>query len=261
MNYQIAIASYKRPTTIQHQTLAMLARLRVDPAFVTIFVASDSERQIYEAALQDNPYGRNIAVAVPGMSAVRNFIRSYYADGQFIISIDDDVDKVIKIVPAGEKRTQTEISTIDEIAVPMHDAMTQFGTKLCGLSPTNHRYFMDFDVKVGLYFCVGSLWGCINSHDPRRYVKTAEKEDYERTIQHFIIDGAVTRLDWLSVYTRYYEEPGGLQEVRTPETTRASAEYIVSSYPDFARLYTRKSSGFAELRLRDPNRVRRGPEE
>jgi hypothetical protein len=77
-----------------------------------------------------------------------------------------------------------------------------------------------------------------------------DKEDFERSLQYYVKDGRVVRLDDITAKTKYYGV-GGMQEKRTEKTILEGAETLVKRYPGLCKMYIRESTGHAELRLRD----------
>lgn len=74
----------------------------------------------------------------------------------------------------------------------------------------------------------------------------------QRTLQHYVKDGKVVRLDNITVKTKYYKEPGGMQtHLNRIEGTIESSKFLNEMYPDLCTPYIRKSTGYTELRLKD----------
>ena len=107
------------------------------------------------------------------------------------------------------------------------------------------------DVSVGLYFIVGTCYGNIIRHDEDLVLTIGEKEDYQRSIQYYLKDGAVVRLDSITIKSAFYTEPGGLQHGDRGAREEVGAKALVKAYPDLCSMYYRKTTGFAEIRLRD----------
>jgi len=251
MKLNVAIPSYKRSNTIKEKTLAMLEKYEVDPNVVTIFVANNEELGLYQDSLKDNPYKNNIVVGVPGMKNVRNFIREYYDEGEFIVNFDDDLDTIMRKSPANGNKKEPIENIHKELFEPMFEQMAINNNKLCGVYAASNALFMSYEPKVGLYYCIGSCWSNINDKHPDRMVEIDDKEDYQRSIQHFDLDGSVSRLDNLTVISQYYTEDGGMQVERTNETIEAGADFLVNKYPDLCTKYFRKTTGHAEIKLKD----------
>lgn len=251
MKLNVAIPSYKRSKTIRDKTLSILQEHEVDPSAVTIFVANNEELELYRDSLKGNPYENNIVVGVPGMKNIRNFIREYYDEGEFIVNFDDDLDTIMRKSPTNGKIKEPIEDIHKELFEPMFEQMTTNDNKLCGVYAAANAFFMSYEPKVGLYYCIGSCWSNINDKHPDRMVEIDDKEDYQRTIQHYVLDGSVSRLDNITVISKYYTEDGGMQVERTDETIEAGADFLVNKYPDLCTKYFRKTTGHAEIRLKD----------
>lgn len=251
MKYHIAIPSYKRSETLRDKTLSLLEKYEVNPESVTIFVANEDEHDDYRRSLRNNPYYHNIVVGIKGMGPIRNFIRKYYAEGEYIVNLDDDLSSIERKSPQNEKKLEPIENIFDELIKPMYDEMIKNDNKLCGVYAASNPFFMSYKPKTGLYYCIGSCWGSINDHHPDRMVQLCDKEDFERTLQHYVLDGSVSRLDNITVISKYYTEDGGMQVERTVERIDKSADELVRRFPDLCTKYVRESTGHAELRLKD----------
>jgi len=251
MKLNIAIPSYKRAETLRDKTLAVLEKYNVDPESVTIFVADNEEKLKYKTALKESKYNKNIVVGVVGMGAIRNFIRNYYDEGEFVVNFDDDLSSIMRKAPSNEKKMEPIEDINLEVFEPMFNIMQENENKLCGVYAASNAFFMSYTPKTGLYYCIGSLWGCINDKHEDRMVQLDDKEDFERTLQHYVLDGSVSRLDNITVISKYYTEDGGMQVERTLERIDWSADDLVKRFPDLCSKYIRETTGHAELRLRD----------
>lgn len=248
IDYRIAIPSYKRAETVQQKTLKVLESHNIPPERVTIFVADNEEYEIYSEALKDNIYN-NIVVGVPTIGAQRNFMEKYYPEGTRLMMFDDDIDEV--------QRRQDE-----KTLVPIDDLYTEIiergftecenvGAKTFGIYAASNAYFMKDRVYDKLCYIIASMFGVICDHDPELNRVTNHGEDYEYSLRQYVKHGVLCRLDNYTVKSNYYKEAGGLQTVRTKEYVHNSITQIAEMFPDLCTMYTRKSTGNAELRLRD----------
>lgn len=90
-------------------------------------------------------------------------------------------------------------------------------------------------ISVGNYLIIGGFYGAIIRHDKKLLVNTDAKEDYERSVLHFIKDGRVVRLDFVALNTQMYVGAGGLVDSRTARVSARSAKYMLKKYPKYVR--------------------------
>jgi hypothetical protein len=250
MNYQICIPSYRRAKTLKEKTLSVLTQYNIDPSRVTIFVADENEKSDYERELANTPYNQ-IVVGKLGIGNQRRFIQAYYPVGTRVVSFDDDISEVLRKV---DDKTVVKVDNLErDVIVKGFDECEKNNAHLFGIYAVNNPMFMKDRVSVGLYFCVGTLHGMIIRHDPDLTITIDEKDDYQRTLQHYVKDGAVVRLDYITIKTKYYTEPGGMQgtDQRKAENILKNAKFLEDTYPGLCTMYIRESKGRAELRLRD----------
>ena len=248
MDYKIAVPSYKRAETIQNKTFKVFEHHKIDPSLVSVFVADKDEESIYKEALKDHPYGQNIIVGVPTIGAQRNFIERYYPEGTQLMMFDDDVQEVQR--KNGNKLEPID-SLEDEIIIPGFTHCKENGSHVFGIYAASNHYFMKDRVYTKLCYIIASMFGVVVEHDENLQRITNHGEDYEYSMRQYRKHGIVTRFDNYTVKSNYYKEDGGLQEYRTKEYVRESIEKIAELFPDLCDMYIRKTTGFAELRLKD----------
>jgi hypothetical protein len=116
---------------------------------------------------------------------------------------------------------------------------------------------MNHVAALGLFYVIGSMYGTINSHQPAMQpVFGSDKEDCERTLRHYQRDGRVVRMEDVSLVSSWYTLPGGLQDdqgIRPKGRVAINATAIAATWPQWVKMYTRPTTGFAELKLRAPN--------
>ncbi len=249
MDYIIAIPSYKRSETINKKTLNLLRKSDINiKEKVYIFVADEDEYKIYKETLNENDYN-SLIIGRPTLKAQRNFILDYFPLNTNIIHLDDDLIETM----GGYKDSETkeiikkEIFSLNQVFTSGFEECQKVGASLFGYYPVYNRFFMSNTISYNLTYIVGAVYGIINQKD-KQYVSTDDKEDFERSIKCFINDKKVVRFNFIAFKTKYYKEPGGLQETRTPETIKQGAEYIVNTYPDFSKIKIKKN-GVYEIRL------------
>ena len=95
-NYVIAIPSYKRHKELKEKTLALLNKYNIKSNNIYIFVANKAEKTLYESELEKSLYNK-IIVGKKGITKQRIFISNFFPKGQYIVSLDDDVQKVFEM--------------------------------------------------------------------------------------------------------------------------------------------------------------------
>ena len=251
---QVAIPSYKRPATITRKTLPLLDRLGFVHDNITVFVADEAEQAEYRTSLDAAGYDRvQVQVTAPGLSQSRNLYHAHYPVGVQLFSFDDDVQDMLvarqgKLHPV----TADEWRQVCDLA---WRACRRSGARLWGVYAAANAFYMAPTLSYGLCYIVGACYACINwGDDPARRLTGVDPsddtgEDHERSMQCYLADGALVRVNWLTVKTNYWTEPGGMQETRTEANTLRRCVQLTRMYPGLCTLRTTKKS--ADLRLRD----------
>ena len=264
MDYKIAIPSYKRHTTLKKKTMKVLAEYKVPAKIIHIFVANQDEAKIYSETLDKGTYGK-IIVGKPGIREIRNFMANYFAEGERIVYLDDDISKIWQCYSKGDPKSKKDnklkqLESLDKFVKSAFKLSQRTGFHNWGVYPTDNPYFMkptqpnNSHVSQDLKFLIGFFTGVINSHEAE--VRTiSDKEDYERTIKYYLKDGGVLRFNNISCNTRCYKEPGGIQTDRKKENSRVNANILIQKYPDLVSINESRKSGFVEIRLRDKRKA------
>ena len=265
-SYTIAIPSYNRPDLIQVKTLALLHRHNIPASRITIFVANQEQYDLYKAKVPAWLYS-NLVIGVIGLRNQRNFIMDYYPDGAHIVQMDDDLDKIMELIiepsrasrKGSRKSTRVSKSTrrmrpiidLDGFIKRAFDICHQKNIFLWGVYPLANARFMTPKMTTDLRFIVGPFWGIINRHLPELRITIDEKENAERTLQHYTIDGAVLRFNNIGIETRYYKNKGGMQDEGKDRKEEAlkSVYYLHKKYPKLTKIYLGKKSGMPEIKM------------
>jgi len=285
--YVIAVPSYNRSETIKLATLKMLNEYDIKHQLIHIFVASNEERFLYIRALSDTTFTDvKIIVGELGVKNQRNFMANFFDEGQYVFYLDDDVYELYECVFDIEKvttklRNKSLELTEDNfnnhskdghrlIKLPSLDIFIRRGFALCkklnqrlfGINPVDNPYFLRVppdNISTNLKYIIGYCCGVINCREAE--LRTVhDKEDYERSIKYYLLDGGVIRYNNICAKTKCYKEPGGLQSAghRTWDKVDKSAKFLVASYPNLTRLNIKKKSAdsktglpWTEIRLHD----------
>jgi len=286
-DYVIAIPSYNRPDKIQQNTLAVLKKHNINPTHITIFVANQDQYNIYKNAIPANLYN-NIVIGLETLKNQRNFINDYYPEGKHIVEMDDDIKSIVQLIiteksgkslkslvashmeKAGMSRTGGKSGMsgkakskkkIYKFTKPIADldGFIKNAFKICaneniylwGVYPLANPYYMTDKITKDLRFIVGPMWGMINRHRSDLKLTVDEKENSERTLQHWVADGAVLRFNNVAIATNYYKNKGGMQSEGKDRKQEAlkSVYYLHQLYPDLTTISLTKKSGMAEIKL------------
>jgi hypothetical protein len=228
LNYHLAIPSHRRAKTLLDKTLAFLRTS--DAPEPTIYVVDQKDVDDYKAL---DPT-LNIVIAPRGIAATRNYIQDTQPLDTKIVFIDDDIKAVWRLIADKKKE---RVRNFDQLVKEGFYWAEKLGTHLWGTYPVDNSLFMKRKVRSNLCYINGSLFGVINK---RVSVIHDYAEDAERSIRHYIMDKKVCRLEYIGLQTRYYKEPGGLQETRTKENDKVSKEEMQKLFPDLCYIKDKK---------------------
>jgi len=270
-DYIIVIPSYNRPELIQIKTLALLNRHNINPNLINIFVANKDQYDLYQSKIPKFLYNE-LVIGVIGLKNQRNFIIDYYPEGKHIVQMDDDLDKIMELYKKTSSKTSTARKTIrkpshlrkdkeNRVMRPVKD-LDRFirnafrmchekGIFLWGVYPLANARFMTPTVTTDLRFIVGPMWGMINRHRQELHSTIDEKENAERTLQYYTLDGSVLRFNNVGIETRYYKNKGGMQNEgkNRKEEALKSVYYLHKKYPHLTKIFLGKKSGVPEIRM------------
>jgi hypothetical protein len=258
--YIIAIPTYKRHSTIAENTLKVLEAHHIPANKIYLFVADEVEKRLYSTTVPASLYG-HIIVGVLGLHNQRNFISDYFPEGQYIIELDDDVTGIFQLTKSRSTKRMTKkrkfyqhlasITNLHQFFLSAFKQLEASKLYLFGVYPVCNGYFMTPTVTNNLRFIVGPFWGFINRHLPDLKLTMSEKEDSERTLQFYTMDGGVLRFNNITFKTNYYTNKGGMQaegKNRKLESRKA-AEDLHAKYPALTKISHIKKSGYTELKF------------
>lgn len=241
--FQIAIPTYGRSGFILERTLKLLEQYDVDPKRVTLFVADAFTKKVwveesgrvksseeledlkdpvlYRRRLKGNRYGKRIVVGVKNIGSQRNFIQNYYPEGTHLVSMDDDLRQVSRLVDG--KYRPINGKQFDTLIRRNFEQCHKTGAHLWGLYASANEAWQqsayeghgEFDTENN--YIIASLYGQIVRHSKALEVTSINHaEDQERSLRFFAMDGVNIRNNR---YTQSkgadYFGVGGLQEARS----------------------------------------------
>lgn len=240
----VAIPTSNRVDRLRDSTLPLLLNGGVPAELITLFVPDAEQALAYTMAVGHLgvriQYGHGL-----GMRQARNAIATAYPTGTRLVQIDDDIRGIFRY---GDPKTLLPVESVDELFSELSEVAEG---KLWCVYPVPNPFFMHPDrVRRGLWYAEGCLFGYTVRNEEHEFVDLDDKEDFERSIRFFLRDGEVLRFDNITFRTRYYSEPGGMQDYRTPDTIRRGAQALAELYPELAEARLAKS-GRWEVKLKD----------
>jgi hypothetical protein len=241
------IPSLARVATINKKTLNLLKDIPKETIYV--FVIKE-EYELYRTNIDER-----IAVIIGplGLHNMRNFIRFYFPENTKMVCMDDDIKNLYKMIPEHNKYNLHALIDVHVFFTEAFDHLEATGLTFFGIYPVKNGYFMKSlpETSTNLRFCVGTVWGCINSHSNDLRIHIEEKEDFERTLLYYKKDKGVLRFNRICADTKYYTEKGGLQSrgIDRKETSKQSCTYLINCFPEYCKPHTTKKSGVQEVRL------------
>jgi hypothetical protein len=242
-NYVVAIPTYNRPEQVVKKTLTTLLNGGVHTSQIYLFVADQEQCDIYSAAVPRIMY-HEIVIGQLGIVNQRNYIRTYFPEGTYVVSVDDDIEQLDKLV---DGKLQ-QIHDVHEFFQEAYDVLLERGLYLWGIYPVHNVGWMKNTVTTSLKFVIGCCHGYIvrHSNDLMLNPSAETKEDYELSILHYLKDNGVVRFNNVTVKTRFHCD-GGLGKDREARNEKAVA-YLKDTYPQLVSERSRKN-GFKEIRL------------
>jgi hypothetical protein len=242
-NFVVAIPSYNRENIITTKTLQTLKDGGISPQKIYIFVANKQQYNLYNNLVPKNLYNE-VVIGKKGITEQRKFISSWFPEGQYIVSIDDDVDE-IQIL--NKKGKLVKLENINNLFISSYKLLKKEGLYIWGIYPVRNDFFMKPTITTDLRFIIGVLFGYINRYDKRLIPsRIKSKGDYEQTILYYKLDGGVLRYNFIAAKTRFNAE-GGLGKDRK-QMSSDSANYLKQKYPDIITIFHRKN-GMTEVKL------------
>lgn len=240
---KVAIPSYNRVKILKEKTLNMLLTEGFDPKDIYVFLKNEEQLEQYKAGIE-SPLNW-VVCHNQNLSDKRTFIRRYFAEGEEILSIDDDVKRIKFLKPQPLKQF---VSRMFELL--KQEKLTAFG--IYPVNQTNMFYCKDRVVKGSVYL-VGSFYGFLNKQ-AEEWPTVCDKEDKWFSCKRITEDGAVLRYEGCCADTSFYAK-GGLSEYRTLQSEEEYSKRICNQFPELVK-YTLKKNNHPDVKfLRKKNTI------
>lgn len=238
MDYVIAIPSYKRSKICNARTLTTLHKHCIPKHLITIFVVDDDLAD-YQLECTYNYYNELI-VGEKGLVNQREYISRHYPENTRIISLDDDIESI--------DLSLTEFDSLDSFFRFAFAECERLQSYIWSVYPVYNPFFRKDrpDITANLSYLIGAFYGYINRRNDSltlQITRDGNKEDVERTILYYLLDGIVLRFNKVGFKTKYYgNDGGGLGKFKDRlESMKRYAIAINEKYPDFTRIKIRKN--------------------
>ena len=189
----IAIPTYDRVDTFRKKTYTKIIQKYKLEKYCTLFIQSDKDANDYKELAPELKQVRS----PKGYLNTLNFISKYYPKNAKVVKMDDDLTGIFKLT--GDKLTK--VNNAYDLFNKTFAIMVNTGSSLGGFYPIPNAGFMKDRkaITTDLRFIVGSLYCFINKNIKLRI---DGKSDFEFTIENYIRDGKVIRLN---NYTMRYD--------------------------------------------------------
>lgn len=223
----IAVPSYNRVAIFQTKTFKVLTDNGVSVTDIYLFVANQEQYDAYRAAL---PEELKIIIGEKGMCNIRNFMTNYFNEGDVIVYMDDDIEKV------KTKNGKTFVEALTEAC----EYLKTSEYNLAGLPPTYNEFFNKNDgFKSGLLVAIGCFY--IMRNDKSIQVDNVIVEDLQRTILCYLKYGGTYRYCDIMVKTKPFAA-GGVNDAdgRDYERYYAAVSKLFYEYSPLINLCKKK---------------------
>lgn len=234
MDCKIAIPSLSRADILVDRTLKLILKYGIEPSNIYVFIIP-SEYEEYRKAISDPNI--NLITGLKGISEQRGFISEFFDEGEFILTLDDDIRKISEL----DNNTLTPLFSLTSINERVYDLIEGGGT--CGIYPCNNPFFMKCYISKNLKFVIGCMRWFINNRNIETSREYKLLEDYEVSLKYFVDYGKIFRLNHICVLHDYNGKlAGGLASVvdRSYQAKKKEVEKFYNKYKDYCSINQRE---------------------
>jgi hypothetical protein len=263
-SFKVVVPTYGRHEAIGKYTMKYLRSTDVDLSQVYLFVANSEEAEKYKSSNEDV----NIVVGVKGLTQQRKFISEYFDPGTRLLSLDDDVSGLQRLVLL-EKLDSLQKPLDFPCKLELVTDLVQFvengwelaadrEVELWGAYQVANKGFLHPKVKTGALFIMGHFFSFLagdNVFD--EIVEYPCKDDVFWSIWHHVNRKGTLRFDNYCVKSKAHSGSGGTNEdmLAKLQINNDTCEAICAKYPEIASIKMRKTkdewlSQYKEIRLK-----------
>jgi len=249
-DYVIAIPSADRDHIINNKTCCFLRNQDIPMSKVYVFVP---ERCYEEYKKKFYSYPEiNLVVGKEGIRGQRKAISDYFPEGQFIVSLDDDIAAIneLKYVNKTGKPSLKKIENMEKLIAEVYTRLQESNLSMCGFYPCANPFFMKRNVTEELTFCIGAFRMFFNRRacENREFVLL---EDYETSMKYYLRDNGILRYNYITLNHSYNAEKWNL----TLEDKKYEIELFKQKYNDY--VFTKKKATGLDIQFKKkiPNNI------
>ena len=235
MDYQIAIPSYKRSKKLVKETLETLHSNLISFSKVWVFVV-EAEYDEYSDAIRERfpEFPKDhLVVGLEGLKEQRMFIVDYFDEGAHVLNLDDDVERVCL--------QYTTYPDLDTFIRSAFEDCVKHKAFIWSVYPTFNHFFRKKTRPLTTELCmmIGGFHGLINRRNLFS-LTIDQKEDVERSIQHFIHDGVVLRYNQVGFKTKFFSVGGYGGKTERLIPNQLAVSQLMALYPEYGKFKERK---------------------
>lgn len=251
LSYKIVIPSYKRANSKYFKTIKYLKSVGIPKESIFLFV-NETEYADYQIHSEDaNIISAPIKNGPGGIVRIHNYITEYFAEGEKLLCMDDDLFAVYECLTLAEGKfgkKKLGKKAFKKFVKDHFELLLNNSLSLCGLYPVDNAMFMANQKK----FNFGNCWVygvCYFTINKREVILTEEcwcKEEIERSILHY----PSVRSNKYCYRTTYYAKGGINATGRNDEIEKKCAEKLFEMYPNNIKNLYQRPNGKTDLKLK-----------
>jgi len=242
-NVVYVVKSHQRVNRFYDKTYSkIILKYCFELSKVYVFVSLDADVKLYKLKYPEI----NIIKAPMGVAAVDNFITNFFEENQKIIYMNDDISKILEL--SNEKLIEVSKDKLDLIILAMFNKMQINKITYGGFYPVANTFFMK-GKKMTYNLCLIMDPFSLVINNKKIFITVSDKSDFEKSIQHFINQGALIRYNHIALKVEYYGKVGGFQG-RNSQTELKTAKIMQLKYSNYISGITVKKEGKTSLKLK-----------
>tara|TARA_R110001606_G_scaffold30617_4_gene94593 strand:- start:929 stop:2188 length:1260 start_codon:yes stop_codon:yes gene_type:complete len=242
---KFVIPSYNRAGKVK--TIELLKKNNIDIKQIYIFVVEEE----FEEYKKHYPEYK-IIIGIKGLVKQREFINNYFKEGTKIVSIDDDIFSIRQFNQIEGVKTLIDTDLKSIVSAGFKECI-RVHSYIWSIYPNdNYTRDMSDSITYDLCFLIGHFYGYINRHCDDLKIDYDQKEDYQRSLKYFLLDGVLVRFNNVCCITNTYKNVGGMNTNidKRIEENNNTVDKLIKEYPEYIKLNkSRKSLLYKEIKL------------